>query len=440
MLRPRQKLGKYKVIRKIAEGGFATIHEALDTVEGIRVALKVPHKRMVDAHALKDFRREVKLMSRLDHPNILKIKNADFIDGMFVICNPLGEGTLEERLRKRLTMVTVVEYARQMLAAVAYAHEHYIIHCDIKPGNLILFPDHRLRLTDFGISRIAMRTMVGSGSGTIGYLAPEQAMGKASFRSDVFSLGLTLYEMLAGKVPTWPFDWPPTGIERVQRKAHPDFVSLIERALRLDQYQRFDDAGRMFDAFEALRKRNRLVAPNARRRLRKASTAGRKDWKAIREKEFLRRWRKQLDVTHKCGRCDGPVSEAMHNCPWCGKGIKIWRGPTRFPERCTRCKRGRKLDWRFCGWCYGPGFKKVAEREYSDVRYAGKCSSERCTRRVLMPFQRYCSWCRAKVARKWPIEGSGKRCGSCGWGVVHEFWSHCPWCAKTLATTRRRGG
>ena len=78
-----------------------------------------------------------------------------------------------------------VDLARQVLEAVAHAHEHRIIHCDIKPENFILFPGNRLRLTDFGISRLAARTVLASGSGTVGYVAPEQAMGRASFQSDV---------------------------------------------------------------------------------------------------------------------------------------------------------------------------------------------------------------------------------------------------------------
>jgi serine/threonine protein kinase len=99
-----------------------------------------------------------------------------------------------------------------MIEAVAYAHRQRIIHCDIKPENFILFPDNRLRLTDFGIARVAQNTVAGSGSGTVGYMAPEQAMGKPSMRSDVFSLGLVIYRMLTGQLPEWPFEWPPPRI------------------------------------------------------------------------------------------------------------------------------------------------------------------------------------------------------------------------------------
>ena len=142
-LRPRQLLGKYRIERRIAEGGFAEVYRAQDTIEGVRVALKIPHAHLVDEALLADFRREVRLTAPLDHPNVLPIKNAQFIDGRFVIAYPLGTGTLGDRMLWRLASARRVEYAAQMLAAVAHAHQHRIIHCDLKPENFILFPGDR---------------------------------------------------------------------------------------------------------------------------------------------------------------------------------------------------------------------------------------------------------------------------------------------------------
>src|SRR5690606_36135308 len=136
----------------------------------------------------------------------------------FVIAVPLGKGSLADRMRKRMSMETFLDYARQMLSAVAHAHRHRIVHCDVKPENFLLFPDGRLRLADFGIAKIAQRTLRGSGSGTIGYIAPEQAMVRPSFRSDVFSLGLILWQMLTGELPEYPFTWPLPGLQRLRRK------------------------------------------------------------------------------------------------------------------------------------------------------------------------------------------------------------------------------
>jgi serine/threonine-protein kinase len=142
-----------------------------------------------------------------------------------------------------------------MLEAVAYAHDRWIIHCDIKPENLILFPGNRLRLTDFGIARIVLKTVKASGSGTVGYIAPEQAVGRPSFRSDVFSLGLIIYRMLTGYLPEWPYRWPPAGAERLRRKAHPDLIAWLRKAIEADPRNRFQDGRQMLNAYQRIKPR-----------------------------------------------------------------------------------------------------------------------------------------------------------------------------------------
>ena len=218
------------------------------------VALKVPHEKLVSDEVLADFRHEVRVVARLEHPNILPLKNAEIIDGRFVIAFPLGEKTLAERLQKRMSLPTAIDLAGQMIEAVAYAHEHRIIHCDIKPDNLVLFSDGRLRLTDFGIAKVAARTLRASGSGTVGYVAPEQAMGKPSFRSDVFSLGLIFYRMLTGVLPEWPFEWPPPGCARLRRQPR-DLVEFIRRSIDVNPRKRYRDAVAMLAAFEKVKPR-----------------------------------------------------------------------------------------------------------------------------------------------------------------------------------------
>lgn len=249
ILKARQKLGKYRIERRLANGGFAVVYQAFDTIEGIRVALKVPHPQIIDDEVLQDFRSEVRMTARLDHPNILPLKDASFIDDRFVIVFPLGERTLSDRLASRMSLPTALDYAEQMIQAVAYAHRARIVHCDIKPENFIIFPGNRLRLTDFGISKIAQETIRASGTGTVGYMAPEQAMGKPSLRSDVFSLGLIVYRMLAGEWPEWPFAWPPPGSARLRRNAHPDLIQVIRRAIALDPRKRYRDANQLLQAF-----------------------------------------------------------------------------------------------------------------------------------------------------------------------------------------------
>ncbi len=254
----RQMLGKYRIQRRIGSGAFASVYEAYDTIEGLPVALKVPHRHAFDDDALALIRREVRLMARLDHDNILPLRNAMFVDGYFVIASPLGDRTLTDRLRSRMGTRTAMAYAEQLVDALAYAHEKRIIHCDIKPDNIIMFPDGLVRLADFGIAKVALqtRTIYGSGQGTVGYIAPEQAMGKPSFRSDVFSMGLVLYRMFSGELPEWPFDWPLPGASRLRRTVSPEFADFLRRALEVRERKRFRDGVAMANAFDA-------VAPRA---------------------------------------------------------------------------------------------------------------------------------------------------------------------------------
>ena len=259
-LKARQVLGKYRIRRRIGAGGFATVYEAYDTIEGIPVALKVPNLDYLDKESLNAIQREVRLTARLDHENILPLRNAMMIDGHLVIATPLGEQTLTDRLHYRLGPKTALSYSEQLVDALAYAHEVRVIHCDIKPDNVILFPEGHVRLSDFGIAKIALRTrtIMGSGQGTVGYIAPEQAMGKPSFRSDVFSMGLLIYRMFAGELPAWPFDWPLPGAERLRRTVSRDFIVFLRRAIEVRERKRFRDGVQMQRAFQA-------VAPKALR-------------------------------------------------------------------------------------------------------------------------------------------------------------------------------
>ena len=260
VLRVRQRLGKYRIERRIAQGGFANVYQAWDSIEGVHVALKMPHQFNVTASMLDTFQREARVVAKLDHPNILPLKDASFIDGRFVIASRLGEKSLADRLKKRVSFRTALDYIEQMTSAVAYAHRNRIIHCDIKPENMILHSDGRLQLTDFGIAKVAqrtiIRTMVASGSGTIGYMAPEQAMGRPSAKSDVFSLALMSYRMLAGVLPEWPFEWPQRGYANLRRKAHPELIAWLKKSLESRPSRRYQDANDMLRAFHSAKRKS----------------------------------------------------------------------------------------------------------------------------------------------------------------------------------------
>ncbi len=430
ILRARQRFGKYIIERRIADGGFATIYQAKDTIEGIRVALKIPYAHLLTDETIEYFQQEVRLAARLDHPNILPLKYADYLDKQFVIVTALGEMSLEDRLQKRTSVTTALDYASQMLAAVAHAHEHRIVHCDIKPDNFLIFPHNRIRLTDFGIARVAQKTLRGSGAGTVGYIAPEQAMGKPSFQSDIFSLGLIFYRMFSGCLPEWPYDWPPVGYKRLRSRIHPDLISHIRKSIELDSRRRFRDGQQMLSAFRRIKSPAKKGYGASARTPRSRFTT--RDWQSMRRREFQRQFGRELETRYACSSCEGPVSEAMQACPWCGKTRRIQQDETRFPVQCPRCRRGLKSDWRFCPWCYGCGFEISGNREYSDARYVGKCDNPRCARKDLIPFMKYCPWCKRRVRRKWKIVGSKDQCSRCSWGVLKMYWSYCPWCAKRI--------
>ncbi len=432
LLRPRQLHGKYRIEKRFAQGAFADIYRATDTIEGITVALKIPHGKHISEDLLSDFRKEAQIMAKLDHPNILPVKTADFIEGKFTIVYPIGERSLADRIRSRMSLRTALQFTEQILEAMAYAHSKRVIHCDVKPENMILFPGNKLRLTDFGIARIAHRTQAASGSGTVGYIAPEQAMGQPSFRSDVFSGGLVIYRMLTGHLPEWPFDWPPPGHDRLKEKVHPDMIGFLRRSLEVISKKRFRDGTHMLSSFRKLKVRTLRSWTRSVRKRTKTDTMSTRDWRQIRMLQFKRQYGKELETHHTCRSCEGPVAESMQACPWCCAEDPVTRGETRHPEYCARCGRGMKLDWRFCPWCHGPGYEVSTNRQYSDTRYTERCGNAKCSRGDLFPFMRYCPWCRAKTKQPWKIPGARSRCKHCSWGVAGEYWDHCPWCSRTL--------
>ncbi len=252
-LRSGQQLGKYKLGRKIGEGGFAVVYRARDVIEACDVALKIPFAQQ--GQDLDALLREVRINTRLEHPNILRIRNATTTpDGRLLIAYPLGLQSLDDRLRHRIAGTTALEIMLQVLDAAAYAHRQRVIHCDINPRNIILFEGPQAMLTDFGIAKISRKTRAldGSGTGTVGYIAPEQAMGAPSFRSDVFSLGLLMYRLFAGKVPRWPFRPPHPNLARLRRKLSPDALAIVLRAIHVDERKRFRNATQMHRALEQI--------------------------------------------------------------------------------------------------------------------------------------------------------------------------------------------
>ncbi len=433
MLRRGHRLGKYRIRGRLAQGGFADVYRAHDTIEGIDVALKVPLPGTTDPGMLEAFRREARVAAQLEHPNILPLKNADSTDGRFILSYPLGTSSLDDRMTRRLPLPLALSYGEQLLAALAHAHEQRVIHCDVKPENLILFGEERLRLADFGLAKVATGTITASASGTIGFMAPEQALGHPSARSDVFSAGLVIYRMLTGVLPQWPYDWPPPGHDRLQRTA-PELGEVLARAIQVDARRRYRDAAQMLTAY---RKAQRQVL--RRRTTTSVAAAERKqslrDWRSVRLRQLRHMLAGRLSLGCECHACKQPVDERMHACPWCGATPLEPRGPTTYPARCPRCARGVKLDWGWCAWCCGPKIGPRSSRRFTDRRYAAACTA--CGGK-LIPFSRYCPWCRVRVHLRWPLAKAARRCSGCEQPVLPGFWAHCPWCGRATAEPSRR--
>lgn len=401
------------------------MYRAQDSIQKVKVALKIPKADDQTGH--EEFLHEVQVATKLRHPNILSVMNASYIDEKFVIAMELGDESLADRIERRISTARALDLAGQALASMAHAHEHKIIHCDIKPENFILFPNNQLKLADFGFAKLNLRTLKASGSGTIDYIAPEQAMGRPMFQSDVFSLGLVIYRLLSGRLPEWPFEWPLNGHEKLAARVRPELIEVLRNAIQIDPKRRYRDAVQMQAAF---RKAQTQVRKQKRAKPKSSMRRG-TSWRQLQWREFQRHFKQALDTRHTCRRCEGPVAESMQCCPWCGFDNPARGSESRMPSSCPRCERGVKNDWDYCAWCYGPGFVEESARTYPDKRYTGRCESERC-RGPLMPFMRYCPWCRKKVRKSWKLKGSRHSCKSCDWGIAREFWKYCAWCREPV--------
>ncbi len=404
---------------------MADVYRAYDTIQKMNVALKIPK---TDGDSGQEaVLHEVRVATKLRHPNILSVLNASYIDGHFVIAMDLGLESLADRVERRTSIARALDLAGQGLAALAHAHDNRIIHCDIKPENFILFPGNQLKLADFGFAKISLRTLKASGSGTIDYIAPEQAMGRPKFQSDVFSMGLVLYRLFSGKLPEWPYEWPMVGHDKLNARLRPELIRILKKAIQLDPSKRYRDAVQMQADFIQSQSQARK---QKRPKVRNGSRRG-KSWRQLQWREFQRKYRKRLDTHHHCRRCEGPVAESMQACPWCGFDNPARGCDSKMPSSCPRCERGVKNDWDYCAWCYGPGFVEETARRYPDKRYSAPCANKRCDG-LLMPFMRYCPWCRTKVRRPWKLKGSRHSCRACNWGIARDFWNYCAWCREPV--------
>src|SRR5919206_1021353 len=201
--------GRYRLDAQIGAGGMSTVYRAFDlTLERV-VAVKLMHREIAsDSDQLERFRREARSVAQFSHPHIVGVIDAGEDDGRPYIVFEYVEGeTLKERIRRmgRLPVAEAVAYAVEIARALGYAHQRHIVHRDVKPQNVLIDAEGSAKVTDFGIARSLEEeglTADGRVLGTTDYVSPEQALGRpVTGQSDLYSLGIVLYEMLTGEVP-----------------------------------------------------------------------------------------------------------------------------------------------------------------------------------------------------------------------------------------------
>jgi serine/threonine-protein kinase len=417
-------LGKYRLETCLGRGGYCEVWKARDHVEGIWVALKIPQ---ADVHGKRDNQavlREVRLVAQLRHPHIMPVKNAEIINGYAVLATELSVKTLEDCSRP-MGFRRIVSIMSQVLEGLAYAHSCRMVHCDVTPGNIFLFPNGRAAIGDFGIGlKIKGRMQTVDEFGTPGYVAPEQAYGYPTYRSDCFAVGLILYEYITGTLPRWPFKWPARGIRRLKQKTGSSFVMFMKKTLSVSPEARFANAHDMLLGLRAAlpRSLSDTLSPGVVRR-------GEPDWRKVRRDSFLKRYRKTFGDLHSCVDCNEPLSERMEVCPWCGSDRNRFDNRTVMSHLCHRCHRGVLPEWNYCPWCYGEGFEPQSPEPGQKTSYQGNC--KHCGGKV-MRFMRYCPWCNRKIRRAWTSWPLPEVCRKCGWSVDSNYWNHCPWCRQQL--------
>jgi len=202
-----RQLGQYEILERLGTGGMATVYRAVQVSLGREVALKVLSAALVEEEGfLQRFQNEARTLARLDHPNILPVHDFGTIDEVTFIVTPLvAGGTLRDLLGGPLSAPEAWRRLNEIAGALHHAHQAGIVHRDLKPSNVLLHPDGRLLLADFGLARgsgNASVTLTGSALGTPGYMAPEQALGTSiDHRADIYALGVLAFEMFTGSRP-----------------------------------------------------------------------------------------------------------------------------------------------------------------------------------------------------------------------------------------------
>src|SRR5215216_5590894 len=259
---------RYRLEEKIGSGGMSTVYRAFDPMLERWVAIKLMHRDISnDPDQLERFRREARAVAQLNHPHVVTVIDAGEDDGAPYIVFEYVEGeTLKERIRRlgRLPVSEAVAYAIEIGRALEAAHASKLVHRDVKPQNVLIDRDGRAKVTDFGIARSLEAqglTATGRVLGTTDYVSPEQALGhEVTGQSDIYSLGIVVYEMLTGETP-FKADTQVAVAMRHVRDPLPDvqrrrpeisaaLAAVVERATAKETQNRYQDVGAMVHDLE----------------------------------------------------------------------------------------------------------------------------------------------------------------------------------------------
>ena len=265
-----EKIGRYTILGRIGRGGMGVLYRAHDPSLDREVALKMMHVDFnVDVSARERFQREARAVARLQHPNIVTIHELGEFDGApFIVMELLGGRDLDQVLRSGApwTLGQKLDVVAQLCEGLADAHDQGIVHRDVKPGNVRILDDGKIKILDFGIARFASSSLTQSGTvmGTPSYMAPEQIMGQpVDGRADVFSAGVLLYELLSGQKP-FAGDSPTAVAYCIMNSEAPPLRSsipdlpdavneIVSRALRKNPQERYPQARQMASDLQTVR-------------------------------------------------------------------------------------------------------------------------------------------------------------------------------------------
>ena len=323
-----QTIGKYKILSPLGSGGFGTVYLAEDTWIDKKVAIKVPHRQNVD---FGDLLHEPRLLASLSHPNIVSILTAEKQENIFfIVMEHVPGDTLEMAIARdgQIDLARTLDYTCQICNALDHAHGHGVIHRDLRPGNVLVTEGGLLKVADFGTSRFI--ELASHGTTVIGsppYMAPEQFHGKAVFASDIYSLGVTMYQMLTGVLP---YNTPaPADLEKLMRgelvapprsrnpKIPARINDIVMKAIAPDIGKRYPRASDVLNDLLAARsgRRTPRTTPRKTPAATPSTTPSPEDVQDIHTRLRAR----ETPQPRFCWHCRKPLHARSGRCPFCGE-------------------------------------------------------------------------------------------------------------------------